>query len=196
MRLCMQRKALSPASNGVGKPPMKTRDITITALFAVLMAVCSWICIPSAVPFTLQTFGVFVTVGLLGGKRGTLAVLVYILLGAVGIPVFAGFTGGVGILFGSTGGYILGFLGSALSMWLVTRLFGDRTLPLAAGMGLGLLICYTFGTAWFLLIYVNQTGPVSLSTVLGWCVVPFIVPDLIKIALALGFTKRFRSKIP
>jgi len=175
---------------------MKTKDLTIIALFSVLLAVCSWISVPGTVPFTLQTFGVFVTVGLLGGKRGTMAVLVYTLLGAIGIPVFAGFTGGIGILFGNTGGYIMGFAGSALVMWLVEYLFGSKSLPLAAGMVLGLLVCYAFGTAWFLLIYVNVTGPVSLSAVLGWCVVPFIVPDLLKIALAFGVTKKFKHRVP
>ena len=71
----------------------KTLDMVYIALFAVLIAVCSWISIPTTVPFTLQTFGVFVTVGVLGGKRGSLAVLIYLLLGAIGVPVFAGFTG-------------------------------------------------------------------------------------------------------
>ena len=78
----------------------KTYDLVYIAVFAVVMAVCSWISIPAQVPFTLQTFGVFMAVGVLGGKRGTLAVLVYVLLGAVGVPVFAGFSGGIGALLG------------------------------------------------------------------------------------------------
>ena len=82
---------------------------------AALMAVCSWISIPTAIPFTLQTMAVFLAVGLLGGKRGTLAVTAYVLLGAVGAPVFANFSGGIGILLGQTGGYILGF-----RSWLVS----------------------------------------------------------------------------
>ena len=68
----------------------KTYDMVYIAVFAVLIAICSWISIPMTVPFTLQTFAVFLAVGVLGGKRGSLAVLIYILLGAVGIPVFAG----------------------------------------------------------------------------------------------------------
>ena len=95
----------------------KTYDIVYIAVFAVIMAICSWISIPAAVPFTLQTFGVFIAVGILGGKRGTLSVLVFILLGAIGVPVFAGFSGGIGVLAGTTGGYIIGFLFSALVMW-------------------------------------------------------------------------------
>lgn len=93
-----------------------TTDITLTALYSALIAVCSWISVPAAVPFTMQTFAVFVTVGVLGGKRGTYSVLLYLLLGAAGLPVFAGFTGGVGHLFGATGGYIIGFLFSAIVM--------------------------------------------------------------------------------
>lgn len=88
----------------------KTYDLVYIAVFAVVMAVCSWISIPAQVPFTLQTFGVFMAVGVLGGKRGTLAVLVYVLLGAVGVPVFAGFSGGIGALLGNAGGYIIGFI--------------------------------------------------------------------------------------
>lgn len=94
----------------------KTYDLAYIAIFAVLIAICSWISIPMTVPFTLQTFGVFMAVGVLGGKRGSLAVLVYILLGVIGVPVFAGFSGGLGILLNNTGGYIIGFLFSALVM--------------------------------------------------------------------------------
>ena len=82
----------------------RTYDMAYIAIFAVLIAICSWISIPMTVPFTLQTFGVFMAVGVLGGKRGSLAVLVYILLGAIGVPVFAGFSGGFGILLNNTGG--------------------------------------------------------------------------------------------
>lgn len=102
----------------------KTYDLVYIAVFAVVMAVCSWISIPAQVPFTLQTFGVFMAVGVLGGKRGTLAVLVYVLLGAVGVPVFAGFSGGIGALLGNAGGYIIGFIFSALVMWAIEHIFG------------------------------------------------------------------------
>ena len=101
----------------------KTYDIVYIAVFAVIMAICSWISIPTAVPFTLQTFGVFVAVGVLGGKRGTLSILVFILLGAIGVPVFAGFSGGIGVLAGTTGGYIIGFLFSKTVLVLVKFAF-------------------------------------------------------------------------
>ena len=165
------------------------------AVFAVIMAICSWISIPAQVPFTLQTFAVFLAFGVLGGKRGTMAVLVYILLGAVGIPVFAGFTGGIGVLMGNTGGYILGFLGSALVMWALEKLPGKRSVIQIFSMIAGLLVCYTFGTLWYMTVYAGTTGKVGLVTVLGWCVIPFIIPDLIKIGIAYMLAGRIRKYV-
>ena len=169
---------------------MRTLDMAYIALFAVLIAVCAWISIPATVPFTLQTFGIFLAVGVLGGKRGTLAVLVYLLLGAVGIPVFAGFSGGVGCLLGSTGGYLVGFLFTALVMWAMERLMGKKLWVLALSMLLGLVVCYAFGTVWFILVYARTTGEIGLLTALGWCVFPYIIPDLVKMALALVLCRR------
>ena len=173
----------------------KTRDMVYVAIFAVLIAVCSWISIPTTVPVTLQTFGVFVAVGVLGGKRGSLAVLIYLLLGIIGIPVFAGFTGGIGIILGNTGGYIVGFLFSALIMWGTEKIVRKRTWGLALSMMLGLLVCYTFGTLWFMVVYIRDTGEIGLLTVLGWCVFPFMIPDIVKIVLALLVCRRFAGII-
>ena len=171
------------------------REMALCGLFAALMAICSWISIPTAVPFTLQTFGVFVAVGVLGGRLGTLAVAVYLLLGAVGLPVFAGFTGGIGILLGSTGGYLLGFLGSAAVMWCMERLGRGRAWVRLVSMVAGLLVCYLFGTVWFRMVYTAQNGAVTLGTVLGWCVLPFIPFDLLKIALAFAVTGRLEKNM-
>ncbi|MCI5585283.1 MAG: biotin transporter BioY [Lachnospiraceae bacterium] len=174
---------------------MKTADMAYIAMFTAIMAVCSWISIPAMVPFTLQTFGVFLAVGVLGGKRGTLSILVYLLLGAVGVPVFAGFSGGPSVLFGNTGGYIIGFLFSALVMWGMEQFLGKKRWVLALSMLLGLLVCYIFGTAWFMFIYGKNTGEIGLMTALGWCVFPYIIPDLLKIALALAICKRLAGAI-
>ena len=174
---------------------MKTLDMAYIALFAVLMAICSWIAIPAAVPFTMQTFGVFLAVAVLGGKRGALAVGIYLLMGAVGLPVFAGFSGGIGYMLGSTGGYIVGFLLSAIVMWAMEKIPGKREWLLPISMGLGLLVCYAFGTGWFMLVYGKNTGPIGLMTALGWCVIPYILPDLGKIALAMLLQKRLKKAI-
>lgn len=179
----------------VASKRFSTRDLVYVAVFTALMAVCAWISIPTTVPFTLQTLGVFLSVGLLGGRRGSLAVFVYLLLGAVGAPVFSGFNGGVGALVGTTGGYILGFLLCALTMWAVEAALGKSLPVLGLSMVLGLIVCYCFGTAWFLILYTQTTGPVSLGTVLGWCVIPFIGPDLIKVALALVLSARLRRHV-
>lgn len=171
----------------------KTYDMVYIGIFTVLIAVCSWISIPAAVPFTLQTFGVFMAVEVLGGKRGTMAVLVYILMGAVGIPVFAGFQGGIGVIFNTTGGYIVGFLCSALIMWAAESLFGKKPLVRLLSMAAGLIACYALGTIWFMVVYGRTTGAVGLMTVLGWCVIPFIIPDLVKIGLAYVISRKIRG---
>ena len=176
--------------NAIARKRISVYDLVMVALFAALIAVCAWVTIPGSVPFTLQTMGVFLAVGLLGGKRGTAAVLVYILLGAVGMPVFSGFSGGVGRLLGTTGGYIIGFLVAALAMWAMEAIFGRAKWVLPASMLLGLLLCYAFGTVWFLVLYTQTKGAISVASVLSMCVIPFILPDLLKIALALLLTNR------
>ena len=174
----------------------KLYDTIYIGLCAALIAVCSQIQIPAAVPFTLQTFAIFLTCGLLGGKRGTVSVLIYILLGAVGLPVFAGFKGGIDALLGTTGGYIIGFIFTALIMWLFEKLPGKKWITLGISMVCGLIICYAFGTAWFIYVYTNTKEPVGILTALSWCVFPFIIPDMIKIALSLALTSRLRKLIP
>lgn len=161
-----------------------------------LIAICSWISIPlGEVPFTLQAFAIFLAIGLLGGKLGTISVVAYVLLGAIGVPVFAGFTGGFGIIMGTTGGYIIGFIFTALEMWLAERIFGKKPLVSIISMIIGLLICYAVGTVWFMVIYTHNTGAVGLGAVLGWCVIPFIIPDLVKIALAFIITNRVNKYV-
>ncbi len=167
------------------KTKFKTTDLAYIALCAVLIAVCSWVSIPSTIPFTMQTFAIFCVLGLLGGRRGTIAVVVYLLLGAIGLPVFASFTGGAGILLGVTGGYMMGFIFMGLIYWLFEVLFGRRLLTRVISSVLGLAVCYAFGTGWFMLVYARQTGAIGLSTALAWCVLPFIIPDLVKLALAM-----------
>ena len=177
------------------KRPFRLVDLCYMGICAALIAICSWISIPAAVPFTLQTFAIFCVLGMLGRKRGTVAIVVYILLGAVGIPVFTGFNSGLGALLGTTGGYILGFIFIGLIYWLAERLFGPKRTVRIAAMLLGLLVCYAFGTAWFMFVYARRAGAIALGTALGWCVLPFIVPDLVKMALALLLSDRLRKMI-
>ncbi|MBQ3796146.1 MAG: biotin transporter BioY [Butyrivibrio sp.] len=174
---------------------MKVLDLVYIAIGAALIAICSWISIPTAVPFTLQTFAVFFVLLLLGGERGTLATLIYVLLGAIGVPVFSGFSGGIGILFGNTGGYILGFLFIGLIYMLFTKAFKKNIVIKVVALVIGLAVCYAFGTAWFMHVYMKSSGEVGLFTVLGWCVFPFIIPDLLKMALAVVISRRIEPVI-
>ena len=175
---------------------MKVRNMVLCAMFAALLAVCAWISLPVAdVAFTLQTFGVALALGLLGGKRGSAAIFVYLLLGAVGAPVFAGFRGGIGTLLGATGGYIAGFLLWGLVYWLVTALWGESGKLRLLGMLLGLLLCYAFGTVWFYLGYLENGSNMGLGLILVKCVVPYLLPDAIKLTLAHLLTQRLKPFI-
>lgn len=169
---------------------LKTIDLVHMALGAVLIAVCSWISIPTTVPFTMQTFAVFFVLSALGGKRGTMAIIVYILLGTVGVPVFAQFTSGVGILLGNTGGYIIGFILMGLTYWLVVKLLGKKLWSEILAMSIGIVVLYSFGTLWFMVVYARANEAVGFVTALLWCVAPFIVPDLFKLGLALFLARR------
>lgn len=171
----------------------KTRDIVFIALFAILIAVCSWISIPTAIPFTMQTFAVYFALNFLGGKKGTASVCIYLLLGIIGLPVYANGTAGIGIIMGTTGGYMIGWLFSGLAMWLLEKLIGRKLWAQAVSMLVGLLVCYVMGTAWFMVVYAKTAGAVGLWVALGWCVLPFIIPDLAKLGLALWLSQRLEK---
>lgn len=174
----------------------RTIDLAYVAVGAALIAICSWISIPLTVPFTMQTFAVFFVLSLLGGKRGTASILVYILLGAVGMPVFAQFTSGIGILLGNTGGYILGFIFTGVIYTLLTFRSGTKTWVSVLALVLGLAVCYAFGTAWFIFVYTRANGALGVGTALSWCVIPFVIPDLVKLSLAVLLARRIAVMLP
>jgi len=176
---------------------LQAKDIAYIGIFAALMAICSWISVPlpSGIPVTLQTFSVFLAAGVLGGRRGTLAVTAYLLLGLVGAPVLAEFHGGIGAYLAPSGGYLTGFLFAALTMWGMERLLGRNMWGLLLSMVLGLLVCYTFGTVWFLVAYARSEGAVGLLTVLGWCVFPYLIPDCVKLGLAWLLSGELRRHV-
>ncbi|MBQ6365955.1 MAG: biotin transporter BioY [Oscillospiraceae bacterium] len=169
---------------------LTTKQIALIAMGVALITVCSWISIPATVPFTLQTFAVCLVTAVFGLRMGIWAVLCYILLGAVGAPVFSGFKGGFGALLGTTGGYIIGFLFTALIVGTAVKKWGRNMPILILSMALGILLCYTFGTAWFMLVYAKNSGPIGIGTALGWCVIPYLIPDGAKIVLAALLTGR------
>ena len=178
------------------KSKLLVRDMVVIALFAALMSVCAWITIPiPGIPFTLQLFAVFAALLTLGGKRGTISIVVYILLGTVGVPVFSGFKGGPSVLLGLTGGYIVGFLFTGLVYWLITALAPKKIWIRLLSALAGLIVCYAFGTAWFIIVYMNQTGIIGVWSVLMMCVIPYIIPDLAKIGLAFALSQALKKAL-
>ena len=173
---------------------MKAKNMALCGLFTAVLTVCAWISIPFGDSvITLQTFGIFLTLGLLGGKLGSLTVLVYLLLGAVCVPVFSAFRGGLGALLGTTGGYLFGFMLTSLVYWLLTSRRNTPRLRLIA-MGIGLLLGYSCGSWWYLTRYRNG-GTVTLGLVLLKCVVPFLIPDAMKLGLAWLLTGKLRRYV-
>ena len=176
--------------------------LLLISLMAAVTAVCAWITIPAPVPFTLQTFAVFLTLVLLGGKDGTISVLLYLTVGATGLPVFSSFKGGVGVLAGPTGGYLFGFLVIGLLYWLVTALYigkakeengkesKKRHIAELVTLACGLLLCYLFGTIWFLTATGGWEAENGIGSALMLCVVPFLLPDAVKLILAYLIGKR------
>ena len=169
---CARRAALRKRGNDM-KRKIATKDLVLTALFAALTAVLAQIQLPiGPVPFNLAVFGAFLAGMLLEPAWAAASMGVYMLLGAVGIPVFAGFMGGPAVLLGKTGGYVIGYIFIALATALAVKRSGKLPV-IGAAMLAGLLVCYGFGTAWFMAV----TGA-DLVSALGWCVLPFIVPDV------------------
>ena len=136
----------------------------------------------------MQTLGVFLAVGLLPTDLALMSVLVYIMLGVVGLPVFSGFGGGVGYLLGQTGGYVFGFLALVVIAKLVLR--GGKRLLIPA-LALGLFGCYFVGSLWFMI----YTGAGSFSEVLAVTVLPFILPDIAKLLLSVVIINRVGSRL-
>lgn len=162
------------------------------AMSTALISVCAWVSVPSAVPFTMQTFAVFLTARVLGSRRALAAVSLYVLLGAIGLPVFAGMQGGLGVLVGATGGYISGFLPAAFIAGLRHSGKRDGMVDIIL-MILGLLVCYTFGTLWYALGYLG--GMEGIGAALTACVLPYVIPDLLKILLAAAVARRLRAAV-
>lgn len=174
---------------------LTTKRMAVISIMTCVTAVCSWITVPSAVPFTMQTFAVFCALLLLGGRDGTIAVGLYILLGCAGLPVFSGFQSGVGHILGPTGGYIVGFILTALCYFAFEPALLKNDRLKAPVLVLGLALCYAAGTYWFRYVMGLRGAEYSINAVLSLCVLPYIVPDLVKLALAMYVCRRVRGAI-
>lgn len=168
------------------------RSMVFTAIMAAAICITAPFSIPmpSAVPLSLATLAVYLAGALLGKTKGIAAVAVYILLGLVGLPVFSGFMGGPAVLFGATGGYIIGYLPCVFITGAFSERFCGKPLALISGMVLGTLLLYVIGTVWFVMF----TGADVLSALMV-CVVPFIAGDALKITAASVICISLRKKL-
>lgn len=171
---------------------MPAKRITIISLTTTLCVICSWISIPFTIPFTMQSFAVCYTLLILGAKDGLISILLYTLIGLIGLPVFSNFRGGIGHLLGPTGGYILGFIAMSLIYLLFEKIFKENIKGRALGLFLGMTVCYSIGTIWFYCFYNHS---ISFATIVSICVIPFIIPDIIKILLSIFLYMRTRDFI-
>lgn len=172
---------------------MKNKTMVYIALMAALISLVSPISIPLAggVPISLATLAIMLAGSLLGKKWGSLSVLIYLLLGCIGLPVFAGYSAGFANIIGPTGGYLMGYLLLAFfSGWIYQDLGKKKSSFLVLGILLGEFALYLLGTIWFM--WVSQTTWMASLT---WCVLPFIPGDVLKIVIACFLTKSLERVI-
>lgn len=174
---------------------MKIRHIVLSGLFAAITAALSQVMISipvSPVPITLQVFSVALAGAVLGGRLGALSQLVYIIVGAAGLPVFAGFEAGIGVILGPRGGYILGFPVLAfIPGFFIERQAKPGFLPTFASMLAGLVVFYTIGTAWLGIVMELDIIEAIIAGA-GW----FFPLDGLKLVLASVITLQIRRRLP
>lgn len=164
--------------------------LSTTAVMTAVTCVLAPMSIPiGPVPISFTNLAIYLSLYLLGWKMGTISYLMYLLIGAIGVPVFSGFSGGLGKLLGPTGGYIIGFIPMAIISGLVIEKYNNRIFQFVA-MVLGTAVCYVLGTAWFCVIM-----DVGVAAALGMCVIPFIPGDIAKIILALMVGPVLRNRL-
>ena len=167
---------------------MKTRDIVLIGVFAAMICVFAPFSVPvGPIPVSLASFAVYIA-SALGAKKGCAAVGIYILIGALGLPVFSGFSGGISKIAGLTGGYIIGYMFCALLSGIIIERAGNKKSAYPMAFIIGTAVLYAFGTAWFMI----QSGNGLYESLLA-CVIPFLIGDAVKIAAASAIVYRMRS---
>ena len=173
-----------------GKKQLSTKSIILVGMFAAVLAVMSQVAIPmpSGVPMTLQTFAVALAGAVLGWKLGALSALVYLLLGAAGVPVFSGMSGGLGVLLGKTGGFIFGFVFMALLCGLGAA---QKNKGIRGICGLaGLAVCHVLGVLQFMVL--TQVSFVESAVLVS---VPFLLKGIVSVALAFVIGEILRKAL-
>ena len=178
--------------NGRGRYAVSAKELCYIAVSTTLLAVCSWVCVPvAAIPVTLQTLALFFIVGVLGTRRATFAVLVYLALGFFGVPVFSLFTGGIHTLFSPTGGFLIGFLVATPVMGL---LYKGKLWQKAVALAIGMLVYNAFAVVWFCVLYTGFSAG-GVWTAILTCFLPYLPFDVIKTVIALLLAEQLKRKI-
>ena len=166
----------------VDNQKIKTKQMVLIALMTAVTCVLGPLSIPlpfSPVPISLTNFAIFLAIFVLGMKNGTISFIIYLLLGAVGVPVFSSFRGGLQVLAGPTGGYLIGFIFLALIMGFALDHFDRKLVPTIIGMIIGMVVCYAFGTVWL-----AKLLSLSFKEGLMMGVIPYLAGDVAKIVIA------------
>ena len=166
----------------VDNQKIKTTQMVLIALMTAVTCVLGPLSIPlpfSPVPISLTNFAIFLAIFVLGMKSGTISFIIYLLLGAIGVPVFSSFRGGLQVLAGPTGGYLIGFIFLALIMGFALDHFDRKLVPTIIGMIIGMAVCYAFGTVWL-----AKLLSLSFKEGLMMGVIPYLAGDAAKIIIA------------
>ena len=166
----------------VDNQKIKTKQMVLIALMTAVTCVLGPLSIPlpfSPVPISLTNFAIFLAIFVLGMENGTISFIIYLLLGAVGVPVFSSFRGGLQVLAGATGGYLIGFIFLALIMGFALDHFDRKLVPTIIGMIIGMSVCYAFGTVWL-----AKLLSLSFKEGLMMGVIPYLAGDVAKIIIA------------
>jgi len=168
-----------------------TYAMAVTALMTAVTCILAPLSIPiGPVPISLTNFAIYLSLYLLDWKKGTISYILYLLLGLVGLPVFSGFTGGIGKLAGPTGGYIIGFIPMAIIAGIVIDKYSEKWLLCLLAMIVGTIVCYALGTAWL-----AYEAKMDMMAALWAGVIPFIPGDLVKMALAILIAPKIRAQV-
>lgn len=166
----------------VDNQKIRTKQMVLIALMTAVTCVLGPLSTPlpfSPVPISLTNFAIFLAIFILGMKSGTISFIIYLLLGAVGVPVFSSFRGGLQVLAGPTGGYLIGFIFLALIMGFALDHFDRKLVPTIIGMIIGMAVCYAFGTVWL-----AKLLSLSFKEGLMMGVIPYLPGDAAKIIIA------------
>ncbi len=171
---------------------LTTKEMVLIAMFAAIFCILGPISIPiGPIPVSLTNFVIYISIYILSARNATISCLIYLLIGAAGLPVFSGYTGGAGKLFGVTGGYLLGFIFTTIISGVIVSKFYNNKIISILGMILGLFVTYAFGTLWFAFL----NGDKSVYEILKLCVIPFVLIDIVKIIVASIIGPILKSKI-